>query len=101
MNLPKVIQQHQSSIKLIPEILVKSKNIFICQNCVASASKWMGKCQECGEWNTFVEEIVRKVGYEDVGTFRQLFKRIAGLAPNQYRKKYTFKLAHQIQVQPL
>jgi DNA repair protein RadA/Sms len=29
---------------------------FICQNCGAAANRWQGKCEACGEWNTFVEE---------------------------------------------
>src|SRR5690348_5314831 len=29
---------------------------FICQNCGAAFSRWAGKCEACGEWNTLVEE---------------------------------------------
>ncbi len=29
---------------------------FVCQNCGAVASRWQGKCDGCGEWNTLVEE---------------------------------------------
>jgi DNA repair protein RadA/Sms len=29
---------------------------FICQNCGAAHSRWQGKCEACGEWNTLVEE---------------------------------------------
>jgi DNA repair protein RadA/Sms len=29
---------------------------FICQNCGAAASRWQGKCEACGEWNTLVQE---------------------------------------------
>ena len=29
---------------------------FVCQNCGASAPRWAGRCEACGEWNTFVEE---------------------------------------------
>jgi DNA repair protein RadA/Sms len=29
---------------------------FICQNCGAASSRWQGKCDACGEWNTLVEE---------------------------------------------
>jgi transcriptional regulator GlxA family with amidase domain len=36
-----------------------------------------------------IEEIVHKVGYEDMTSFRKLFKRITGISPNEYRKKYT------------
>ena len=38
----------------------KTKTVFYCQNCGYEASKWMGKCPSCGEWNTFVEEVVTK-----------------------------------------
>jgi len=29
---------------------------FICQNCGASAHRWQGKCEACGEWNTLADE---------------------------------------------
>ena len=29
---------------------------FICQNCGAAFSRWQGKCEACGEWNTLTEE---------------------------------------------
>lgn len=29
---------------------------FICQNCGATAPRWQGKCEVCGEWNTLAEE---------------------------------------------
>ncbi|KXV36115.1 DNA repair protein RadA [Gluconobacter japonicus] len=29
---------------------------FVCQSCGAVYSKWAGKCDACGEWNTLVEE---------------------------------------------
>lgn len=32
------------------------KSVFICQNCGAIHTKWNGKCDECGEWNTITEE---------------------------------------------
>ncbi|MEP6710220.1 MAG: DNA repair protein RadA [Candidatus Saccharibacteria bacterium] len=38
--------------------MVKSKSQFICQNCGASYTKWTGKCENCGEWNTLVEQAV-------------------------------------------
>jgi len=40
--------------------LAKLKKAFFCQNCGAQASKWIGKCPSCGEWNTYVEEIIQK-----------------------------------------
>jgi len=40
--------------------LAKAKTTFYCQNCGANSAKWVGKCPACGEWNTYVEEIVTK-----------------------------------------
>jgi len=34
-----------------------SKTIFSCQACGYQTPKWMGKCPDCGEWQSFVEEI--------------------------------------------
>jgi DNA repair protein RadA/Sms len=34
----------------------KAKFIFACQQCGQQYSKWVGRCTECGEWNSVVEE---------------------------------------------
>jgi len=34
----------------------KTKYIVRCQTCGCTAPKWMGRCPDCGEWNTMVEE---------------------------------------------
>lgn len=36
------------------------KTLYLCQNCGAQSSKWIGKCPSCGEWNTYVEEVIKK-----------------------------------------
>jgi DNA repair protein RadA/Sms len=40
--------------------MAKTKSVFFCQNCGQQSLKWLGKCPSCGEWNTFVEEVVQK-----------------------------------------
>ena len=30
---------------------------YICQNCGAAHSSWMGRCSACGEWNTITEQL--------------------------------------------
>ena len=40
--------------------MAKLKTSFFCQSCGAQAPKWMGKCPSCGEWNTFVEEVIQR-----------------------------------------
>jgi len=31
--------------------------VFACQSCGSASPKWLGRCPECGEWNSYVEEI--------------------------------------------
>jgi len=38
---------------------MSKKNSFVCQNCGWSSLKWVGQCQDCGDWNTLVEEVSR------------------------------------------
>lgn len=38
----------------------KIKTAFFCQNCGYESVKWIGQCPSCGQWNTFVEEIIQK-----------------------------------------
>src|SRR5208337_1910455 len=38
--------------------MVKTKTVFGCQNCGYQSPKWLGKCPDCGSWNSFVEELV-------------------------------------------
>lgn len=38
----------------------KSVTVYFCQSCGYEASKWLGQCPGCKEWNTFVEETVEK-----------------------------------------
>ena len=40
--------------------MAKTKSVYICQNCGTDSPKWIGKCPSCGEWNTYVEEIISK-----------------------------------------
>ncbi len=39
-------------------MMAKQKTQFVCQNCGYISLKWMGRCPECNEWNTMVEEII-------------------------------------------
>lgn len=42
---------------IMKSALLKSKTIFICQNCGSQSSKWLGRCPDCEQWNSFVEEL--------------------------------------------
>lgn len=36
---------------------MKTKTVYICQECGFRSPKWVGKCPECQQWNTFAEEV--------------------------------------------
>jgi DNA repair protein RadA/Sms len=36
--------------------VTKVRTVFVCQACGFGSSKWLGRCPDCGEWNSFVEE---------------------------------------------
>jgi DNA repair protein RadA/Sms len=38
--------------------LVKQKTIYTCQNCGYKAPKWLGRCPDCGMWNSLAEEVL-------------------------------------------
>ncbi len=38
--------------------MAKAKTRFICQKCGASYAKWAGRCENCGEWNSLLEQVV-------------------------------------------
>ena len=39
-----------------------SATVYVCQNCGHQSRKWLGKCPDCGEWNSLVEERARPAG---------------------------------------
>ncbi|GAP71808.1 DNA repair protein RadA [Candidatus Symbiothrix dinenymphae] len=38
----------------------KTKTAFVCTQCGNDSPKWLGKCPVCGEWNTYVEEVISR-----------------------------------------
>jgi len=40
--------------------VARPQSRFVCQHCGASAAKWAGKCEACGQWNCLVEEVARE-----------------------------------------
>ena len=51
----------------------KLKKIFVCSECGYESPKWMGKCPDCGEWNTFIEDVRAEEGNSK--------QKTAGLCP--------------------
>lgn len=51
--------------------MAKTKTSFYCQHCGYQTSKWLGRCPSCGEWNTFVEEVIQRADNKVPGQLPQ------------------------------
>jgi DNA repair protein RadA/Sms len=40
--------------------MAKLKTVYLCQECGHESPKWIGKCPQCLNWNTYVEEVTEK-----------------------------------------
>ncbi|MDO4799610.1 MAG: DNA repair protein RadA [Bacillota bacterium] len=38
----------------------KSTIQYVCQSCGSAYTKWQGRCNDCGEWNSLIEEVTQK-----------------------------------------
>lgn len=54
--------------------MAKVKSKYVCQNCGYENPKWLGKCPECLQWNTFVEEVEEKLTPKQVSLAKQASK---------------------------
>ena len=62
---------------------MKSKTIFVCNSCGGTSPKWQGQCQQCGEWNTLVEEnIVNEISTNNKNKNKN--NRFQALAVNNF-----------------
>ena len=59
--------------------------IYVCQNCGHQERKWIGKCPDCGEWNSFVEERARAAAKKEGAASRGGF-RLREVKPVAYRE---------------
>ena len=39
--------------------MARAKLVYVCQQCGYRSPKWAGKCSDCNQWNTLVEEVER------------------------------------------
>ena len=54
--------------------MAKVKSKYVCQNCGYENPKWLGKCPECLQWNTFVEEVEEKLTPKQASLAKQASK---------------------------
>jgi len=56
----------------------KDSPIYVCQNCAFESPRWVGKCPNCGEWNSLTEELSVKLPHgKHSSTSRRVVEPIA------------------------
>ncbi len=50
--------------------MAKVRSVFMCQQCGHGSPMWIGRCPQCGEWNSLVEEVARPAGKAPRATSR-------------------------------
>jgi DNA repair protein RadA/Sms len=59
---------------------MKSRTVFVCQECGAQSPKWLGRCADCGAWNSLVEERAVDAGGAPAAGHRYALAGAAGSA---------------------
>jgi len=54
--------------------MAKLKTKYVCMECGCESPKWMGKCPECNQWNTLVEEVDTKTAPASAPSLSNLAK---------------------------
>lgn len=57
--------------------MAKIKTVYICKDCGYETPKWLGKCPDCNNWNTFEEEVVQAKSSSKVVTSARTPKKVA------------------------
>ena len=57
--------------------MAKIKTVYVCRDCGYETPKWLGKCPDCNNWNTFEEEIVQTKSTSKVATTLRTPKKVA------------------------
>lgn len=66
--------------------MAKAKSQFVCQNCGTSYGKWTGRCDNCGGWNTLVEELMPTTPKTAIGKSQQSARHLDVLPLNKQTK---------------
>jgi DNA repair protein RadA/Sms len=69
--------------------MAKNQITYICTECGSQFPRWAGRCTECGNWNTLVEEIIEKSGAR--GTSKAKLAVITKLADVEKNKSDRIK----------
>src|SRR5206468_2475311 len=62
----------------------RPSSVFVCQECGAQSQKWLGRCAECGAWNSLVEERAAEVPLTAASDISKRYGLAVGAGPQLY-----------------
>ncbi len=65
------------------------KTVFICRECGYNSIKWLGKCPECGSWNSFDEELLKKEAAQKRAKATNKSERLSEMKIQEYIRART------------
>lgn len=68
---------------------MKQKTMYTCSQCGYTAAKWMGKCPDCGAWNTFSEKITGKQSVSPIKKEGATLSRLSQVENKKESRIYT------------
>ncbi len=69
---------------------MKEKTVYICQSCGNKSPKWLGRCNICGAWDSYVEEVIRSTSVKQSRQTKQKVELIT-LSSVSSDKEYRIK----------
>jgi len=77
---------------MLDRTMARVRTHFTCQSCGAQAAKWLGRCPDCGGWNTLVEEVApteerRPAWGASTGSARPV--KLVDVAPEAEERRHT------------
>jgi DNA repair protein RadA/Sms len=68
---------------------MKQKIIYICNSCGFESPRWLGKCPQCSEWNSFIEEVA--VSKKQVISVKSVSNNVISLKDVSSKQEYRIK----------
>lgn len=66
--------------------MARVRSVFVCQGCAHQVPRWLGRCPECGEWNTYLEERAPQSGAK-AASVRGSGERATALSSVRYEEE--------------
>ena len=66
--------------------MARTRSVFVCQSCGHQVPRWLGRCPECAEWNTYLEERVQQPGVK-AASARGSGERATALSAVRYEEE--------------